>query len=177
MRMTRRSAVLCLGLMHVACAAPLHQPPLHLLQAESILEWQPSTLSSDAVTFPTIVRYVKKGDLAPSCAVLRGQHRDEIVELISPEPGAGLPACAAPVRAPVVTKVKGSTYAMYTYRVEDPRKEFTEFSTIFKVTPAAAIMCANEATLVKAIEKVRAHMSAEQALAATVQSSGCQPER
>lgn len=163
--------------MHVACAAPLDQPPLHLLQAESILEWQPSTLSPDAVTLPTIVRYVRKGDLVPSCAVLRGLHRDEIVELISPEPGTGLPACAAPVRAPVVTKVKGNTYAMYTYRVEDPRKEFTEFSTIFKVTPAIAVMCANEAALVKAVKKVRAHMSVEQALATAVQSSGCLPER
>lgn len=175
--MRYQNVYLCLGLTHVACAAPLQQPPLHLLQAESILEWQPSTFSSDAVTLPTIVRYVKKGDLAPSCAVLRGQHREEIVKLISPEPRTGLPACAAPVRVPVVTKVKGSTYVMYTYRVEDPWKEFTEFSTVFKVSPATAIMCTNEAALVKAIEKMRAHMSAERALAAAIQSSGCQPER
>lgn len=106
-----------------------------------------------------------------------GQHREEIVKLISPEPRTGLPACAAPVRVPVVTKVKGSTYVMYTYRVEDPWKEFTEFSTVFKVSPATAIMCTNEAALVKAIEKMRAHMSAERALAAAIQSSGCQPER
>lgn len=114
------------------------------LNAKRILETVPAQCIADGQMTPIAVRYVRRGDGAPSCGLLLKS--GEYIDLVSPEGGGSLPACAAPLKAPVYFKLNDS-YVVYEYSVEDPRAEFTKTYQLFRLAGDYVKSCKNDEQL------------------------------
>ncbi|MDE2592633.1 MAG: hypothetical protein KGL57_00230 [Burkholderiales bacterium] len=111
------------------------------LNAKRILEFVPEQCVAPEVMSPIAVRYVKDGDNVPSCGLL--QKNGKYVDLISPEPGKSLPACAGPLKKPIYLYI-GGAYLIYEYEVEDPKSEMTRTFQLFKMAGDEIDVCKND---------------------------------
>ena len=111
------------------------------LRARRIIDVQPAQKVGNDLYTPIAVRYVRDGDGAPSCGlVLKG---GGYVDLVSPEVGGALPACAAPVKAPVYIFLKDS-YVVYEYYVEDPRATVVRMFQLYRLDGGVVEVCRND---------------------------------
>lgn len=111
------------------------------LNAKRILDVIPAQCVGQNFVTPVAVRYVRKGDDVPSCGLLlKG---GEYMDLVSPESGESLPACAAPIKAPIYLNVKES-YIVYEYKIEDPRAQITRTFQLYKMNGDRIDACKND---------------------------------
>jgi hypothetical protein len=117
---------------------------LQKLNAKRILETTPAQSVGSHLLTPTAFRYVRNGDEAPSCGLLLND--GQYIDLVSPEPGGRLPACAAPLNKPTYFNFKGA-YIVYEYKVEDPKATVTKAFQLYRLTDSRVDVCRNDAQL------------------------------
>jgi len=143
------------------------------LQADVIYNIIPSQVIRNDVITPMGVRYVKKGDIATSCAIIINPAEKVVFELISPETGSDLPACGEAIRHPIVFEATDSIFAIFEYSVEDPRKEFTKTFQLFKLSPSGAIVCENNDKLDRFFQKSAKKIGIKQTFMSAIEKLGC----
>jgi len=111
------------------------------LNAKRVLDILPTQCVGPNLVTPVAVRYVRNGDSAPSCGLLLKS--GEYVDLVSPESGGSLPACAAPLKAPTYLVVNDS-YLVYEYQTEDPKSQLTRTFQLYRIDGDRLNACKND---------------------------------
>jgi hypothetical protein len=111
------------------------------LHAKRMLETIPSQIVNERLSTPVAVRYVRAGDGAPSCGLIA--KNGEYIDLVSPEAGEALPACAAPLKPPIIF-AHGASYLVYEYKVEDPKGQLTNAFQLYLLGVDRVISCKND---------------------------------
>lgn len=167
-------ALALLGSTQSAEAVPIEDVVKEQLQAESIYGITSPIVVDGNTKTPVAVRYVKKGDLVPSCALITGPSIEHVVDLVSPEIGGDLPSCVAPIKPPIVFKSRKGIYVVYEYIVEDPRKVLTNTLHLFKLLPSGVIACKNEEDLVGLVKGASKKIGVKQNFERAIERLGCQ---
>jgi len=116
------------------------------------------------------VRFVRNGDSAPTCGLI--QKNGKYVDLVSPEPGQSLPACAAPLKAPVFFSSK-SHYVVYEYQTEDPKHTITQTFQLFRMANDEITKCKNDDQLTDAAQKTTKTQGVALSFKNAVMNLGC----
>lgn len=120
------------------------------LNAKRIIDILPTQRVGPNLVTPVAVRYVRNGDGAPSCGLLLKS--GEYTDIVSPESGGSLPACAAPLKAPTHLAVNDS-YLIYEYHVEDPKSQITRTFQLYKIDGDRIYICKNDDQLTEFAKK------------------------
>ena len=101
-----------------------------------------------------------------------GAGSGKYVDLVSPEPGQSLPACAAPLKAPVFFSSK-SHYVVYEYQTEDPKHTITQTFQLFKMANNEITKCKNDNQLTDAAQKTTKTQGVALSFKNAVMNLGC----
>jgi hypothetical protein len=140
------------------------------LNAKRILDILPSQCVGPNLATPVAVRYVRNGDSVPSCGLLL--KNNEYVDLVSPESGGSVPACAAPLSAPTYLTVKDS-YLVYEYQVEDPRSQITRMFQLYRINGDQVNVCKNDDQLTDFAKKSIKAKGVENSFKNALMKFGC----
>lgn len=133
-----------------AFAADMSDELAERLDAKRLIEIQSPQLVGPKICTPMAVRFVRNGDFAPTCGLMLKSGR--YVDLVSPEPGQSLPACASPLKGPIHFFAKNH-YIVYEYEIEDPRANITRAFQLFALTNNEIEACKNDGQLTDAAQK------------------------
>lgn len=140
------------------------------LNAKRVLDVLPAQCVGQSLATPVAVRFVRNGDSVPSCGLILKS--GEYVDLVSPESGGGVPACAAPLTAPKYLSVKDS-YIVYEYQVEDPRSQITRTFQLFKMNGDRVDVCKNDDQLTDFAKKSIKVKGVEESFKMALMKFGC----
>lgn len=143
------------------------------IQASEIINVTPSEQINATTKTPIAVRFIKIGDLTPTCGLVFGPSKSDIYELVSPAPGGDLPACGTPLKKPEYFEHSGP-YLVYEYMMEDPHKQFTKMYQLIKVTPSGIQLCDNDDQLTDAAKK-KMKVGPKKAFELAMEKYGCKP--
>jgi len=111
------------------------------LNAKRVLDILPTQYVGPNLVTPVAVRYVRNGGSVPSCGLLLKS--GEYVDLVSPESGGFLPACAAPLKVPTYLAFNDA-YIVYEYQVEDPKSQITRTFQLYRLDGDRVDVCKND---------------------------------
>lgn len=146
---------------------------LQELDVKRAIKIIPPRQIADNVYTPYSVHFVKAEAFAPSCFLLSKDDVHKKLELFSTGDDPDLPNCNQ-VRDPVITKNGLNYFATYGYDVEDPRKVFTAYFQVIKLSDGSFYKCKEDSKIDDEVSRlVKRKVKLDMATNLAIKKIGC----